>query len=350
MLLIHILNTNYKWSIIMKLIQCIKCKAEIDDICKFCPHCGEKFQKEIECSSCRFINDCNSKFCINCGSELHFKVKEINDISIDLLKQDKSYFYHSNNEQHGGFSYDEFKTLVKTGKIDKNTLISIDGAQTWQWSINVSIFKRILEDSPAPKSISSDLNTTADTRDLKVWYLTKNGERVGPLSELEMKTVIDNGIIRFGNKVFKEGDVEWILLENSELGKYLHTSPPLIGKDFRNNTAWWIAFAPVISFILQFLLIYISYNNRAYDATVLFINWGFLIYFVINLILVARDANNLENSGHDTSQFGNIIFIPIYLWKRNKILAQTQATFWFWFLFTFIDFFLSTLINVFAIL
>lgn len=59
----------------------------------------------------------------------------------------------------------------------------------------------------------------------------------------------------------------------------------------------------------------------------------------MNLILVTRDANNLESSGHDTSQFGNIIFIPIYLWKRNKILSQTQATFWFWFLLTSIDIF-----------
>lgn len=79
-----------------------------------------------------------------------------------------------------------------------------------------------------------------------------------------------------------------------------------------------------------------------YEFSELLYDWNFVIYIVVNLVFISKDVNSLRRAGHDVSQFGNFFLIPVYLWKRNKLLSQTQATFGFWLFFTFLDFVIIT--------
>ncbi len=69
--------------------------------------------------------------------------------------------------------------------------------------------------------------------------------------------------------------------------------------------------------------------ERAYDAVSEGQYW--FISLILNIALGYLDERKLRKSGVDTTAFGWLAWlIPVYLWRRAKILGQKPAYFWVW--------------------
>lgn len=342
-------------------LTCKKCNSVLNNNDKFCSSCGIAIIREKKCSSCSFINEPASKFCSNCGKGLinnpvqepekeFVKIDFDNNNTIPHLEQEiisqekkiiKTWYYDDRGSNEGPFTESDIKNLIVNGKIDKNTLISNDNCKSWKWvkdffDIDILNFEKIN---------AKELETA------KSWYYNYNGQKKGPFTESEMIRNINTGVIKRGELVFKDGNVNWVPIENSTLGHHIHTPPPLVGDAVSNGTIWWVAFAPLISFILTIVILnfaweqYIATEKADWLQLYKFVSdWNVIIYIIINLIFVSIDSRKLQNAGHDTSKFGAIFLIPVYIWKRNKMLQKTQFSFILWIFFSFNDFFLQVLL------
>lgn len=62
-----------------------------------------------------------------------------------------------------------------------------------------------------------------------------------------------------------------------------------------------------------------------------------LIYFIINSGFIILDSSILKKHDIVPPSLGWIIFIPVYIWKRNKSLYKSQYTFWFYLIAPFVS-------------
>ena len=93
----------------------------------------------------------------------------------------KNYFYDYNNEQIGPIPENEVIELIKSNKINTNTLVWYEGIDKWKPINKIEIFKQYLvlpppidrtphtsEDSP-PKIIYADNSSTKKKKKRKIW-------------------------------------------------------------------------------------------------------------------------------------------------------------------------------------
>jgi RNA polymerase subunit RPABC4/transcription elongation factor Spt4 len=57
-------------------MECVNCKAIIEDGEKFCSNCGAAITSEMACKNCGTVNSFGSKFCENCGKLLFVSEEE----------------------------------------------------------------------------------------------------------------------------------------------------------------------------------------------------------------------------------------------------------------------------------
>lgn len=247
--------------------------------------------------------------------------------------------YDDRGETKGFYSFDEIKKLISVGIINENTIISKDKGNKWEWP---KVYFNIENLNQTYSQIKTPIKTTNPVQN---WYYNDSGAKKGPFTESEIVSRINTGELKYGQLVFKDGNPNWITIEQSELKKDIHTPPPLEGSAVSNGTIWWVAFAPLISILITILIMSFAWeqhliNSYSRDWLKLYTflsEWNVIIYIIVNIVLVSIDQSKLKKAGHDISQFGNIFFIPVYMWRRNKILSKTQASFSFWILFSIID-------------
>lgn len=96
----------------------------------------------------------------------------------------------------------------------------------------------------------------------------------------------------------------------------------------KNTLVWVVAFMPLISVFIEYLLAGTIYKN-AFVATLAVRSgklwWVSLIVIGLNIGLCYCDENKLKKLGIDTSSFGQAWLIPVYLWRRAKALGHNQA-------------------------
>jgi hypothetical protein len=261
--------------------------------------------------------------------ELQYSNDIVSNVMSEVTnKNAKTWFYKHDGNIVGPFDFDQIISLAWQNIITEDIQVSDDNQKSWH--------------KPSEK-ISPAINELYKNSP-KVWFTNKNGDREGPFNELEMKAVIEKGAISYGDAVYKEGRQNWVAVEDTELKKFIHTPPPVVGENAPNGSIWWVAFSPLISSIALLLMMsfswkqYIQTNVQAYADIYHFLsNWGVVVYIFCNLIFIGIDSSKLKNLGHNTEQFGSIFWIPVYIWKRNKILQKTQASFWIWMILTFFD-------------
>lgn len=83
-----------------------------------------------------------------------------------------------------------------------------------------------------------------------------------------------------------------------------------------NWTPWAIACVPVIGAIVEALLAKVLRHGSSYL---------FLITLGLNVFLCSLDANALKAKGYTEAQLGNIFLIPVYLFRRAKLLGEKAA-------------------------
>ena len=93
---------------------------------------------------------------------------------------------------------------------------------------------------------------------------------------------------------------------------------------------WILAFAPIIGSILEYILAYLVHGNEYRAQIALSKGYYFWVTLILNIVLSVLDEKNLQKSHIDTAPFGSAFLVPVYLFKRAKVLNQNMAYFIVW--------------------
>ncbi|MDR2335466.1 MAG: DUF4339 domain-containing protein [Burkholderiaceae bacterium] len=166
------------------------------------------------------------------------------------------------------------------------------------------------------------------------WFYEDKGQRKGPVSEEAMTRLIQSSTISRGTPVWKQGLPEWIPIEDTDLRAHLDTTspPPLSGDHINNTLVWILAFAPLIGYLLEWVVAGAIHNGNEYameramgDSKYWFITLG------LNIVLSFADEKHLRKAGHNTSKFkGWVWLVPVYLYQRARATKQNLAYFSIW--------------------
>lgn len=166
------------------------------------------------------------------------------------------------------------------------------------------------------------------------WHYEKNGVRYDNVTEEDIIERIRRGELNASTLVWQQGMLEWQPVSATSLAEILkqsEVSPALPGHRIPGGVIWTLAFAPLIGYILEMWTAGLNGMSfeRAYDAVSEGQYW--FISLVLNIALGYLDERKLRKSGVDTTAFGWLAWlIPVYLWRRAKILGQKPAYFWVW--------------------
>ena len=149
------------------------------------------------------------------------------------------------------------------------------------------------------------------------WHYSHKGTQVGPVTADEIKHLIQAGTINQETKVWN-GSGDWRLITQTELSCFFapdpYTPPPLPSVDIDNRFVWAVVGVPILGAILEFAL--------GADLT-----W---LYIILNIGLCIADEKRLKAAGHKAPENWAVFLVPVYLWKRAAMLAQSKAYFWGW--------------------
>lgn len=164
--------------------------------------------------------------------------------------------------------------------------------------------------------------------------MKKNGVRYDNVTEEDIIERIRRGELNASTLVWQQGMLEWQPVSATSLAEILKQSevpPALPGHRIPGDVVWTLAFAPLIGYILEMWTAGLNGMSfeRAYDAVSEGQYW--FISLILNIALGYLDERKLRKSGVDTTAFGWLAWlIPVYLWRRAKILGQKPAYFWVW--------------------
>ncbi|TDV16306.1 DUF4339 domain-containing protein [Paraburkholderia caballeronis] len=92
---------------------------------------------------------------------------------------------------------------------------------------------------------------------MSTWHYEKNGERLGPVSDADIGTLVGNRAINGQTLVWQQGFHDWKPLSQTPLASHLGNvgAPPVLpGHRINNGLVWTLAFAPCLGLILQGLV------------------------------------------------------------------------------------------------
>lgn len=93
------------------------------------------------------------------------------------------------------------------------------------------------------------------------------------------------------------------------------------GEKVNNTLVWILAFAPLLGVFLAGVLA---------GATGRSINSFWWTTLVLNVGISMADERMLKKAGHPTDRMGGAWLVPVYLYKRAKVLGQGNACFIVW--------------------
>lgn len=154
------------------------------------------------------------------------------------------------------------------------------------------------------------------------WHYEVDGVRTGPVTEDEIVGLIAVKKLDRGSFLWRKGLADWTALETTSFHKHFSdTPPPLTGAAVSNNVVWWLAFAPLVGVLVA------GFLSGATDKDIDKFWW---VTLVLNIALSVADEKKLKQAGHDTGKMGPSFIVPVYLFKRAKILKQSNSYFIVW--------------------
>ncbi|EBX7331777.1 DUF4339 domain-containing protein [Salmonella enterica subsp. enterica serovar Sandiego] len=166
------------------------------------------------------------------------------------------------------------------------------------------------------------------------WHYEKNGVRHDNVTEADITERIQRGELTASTLVWQPGMTGWKALSETSLATALmqSTTPPALpGHRIPGGVVWTLAFAPFLGYALELWVAGLQgmVFEEAYDAVAQEPYW--LITLLLNILLGYLDERKLRKAGVDTTAFGKLAWlIPVYLWRRAKVLGQKPAYFWVW--------------------
>lgn len=164
------------------------------------------------------------------------------------------------------------------------------------------------------------------------WYCVVKDDQLGPLDIDEVKDFFNKNKIDGNTLVWKEGYTDWVKLKETDLKDFMNLKnvPPVLKGEHVNDTwVWTLAFAPLISLVLYYAVaqqyIYAQLRNGNYDILSMqeTLQWtSTIIILGLNVFLSYKDEKMLKKAGYKTDALGSYWIIPVYLFKRAKMLEQ----------------------------
>lgn len=149
------------------------------------------------------------------------------------------------------------------------------------------------------------------------WYYESRGERRGPVSQSGIMNLYSAGIIKKDTMVWANGFSDWVPFSQSGLIHEVKMGPPPVaGSAVDNTMVWVLAFMPIIGSIVEYMVM---------DA---FNVWGRSLWFItffLNVLFCSLDDKKLKAAGYNTDSLGSAWLIPVYLFNRAKMLAQSPS-------------------------
>lgn len=98
-----------------------------------------------------------------------------------------------------------------------------------------------------------------------------------------------------------------------------------------NGVVWILAFAPLIGYLLEYIVAYAVNGNGWLAELAMRGNRYWYVTLLLNIGLSLLDERRLEKFGSDTSKFKGMVWIvPVYLYQRAKALNHNLAYFITW--------------------
>jgi len=171
--------------------------------------------------------------------------------------------------------------------------------------------------------MSTNVNEQPPVSNLE-WHYSTDGQRFGPVQEDQIIELIKQKKITEHSLVWQKSMPEWQSILTSKFADLVrdpNTPPPLTGTAVSNTIIWVLAFAPLIGSSLE---------GACSGVTGIPKPSFWFITLILNIILAYMDDRKLKAAGHDTSKMGAAWLIPVYLFKRAKVLKHNYAYFIVW--------------------
>ncbi|WP_423380282.1 DUF4339 domain-containing protein [Burkholderia sp. LMG 32019] len=92
---------------------------------------------------------------------------------------------------------------------------------------------------------------------MSTWHYEKDGNRLGPVSDDDVRQLIQQRAIASHTLIWKQGFTDWRALAETELARYLEaaTAPPALpAASISNVVVWMLAVAPLIGMAMEAML------------------------------------------------------------------------------------------------
>jgi hypothetical protein len=181
------------------------------------------------------------------------------------------------------------------------------------------------------KSENSDFEGTWNMNTaskMKKYFVAVDGQQSGPLTAAQVTDLVHQGKINNDSMAICEGMAAWTPLGKLEefSGSDNFIPPPLsvvapASNGGSNVAVWVLAFAPFLGLFLQIILASAS-RNKVSDF------WW--VTLVLNIFLCVVDCEILKRRGIQVKNLGSQLLVPVYLFKRSKMLGHKKTYFIVW--------------------
>ncbi|SFE32621.1 protein of unknown function [Thermoanaerobacter thermohydrosulfuricus] len=148
------------------------------------------------------------------------------------------------------------------------------------------------------------------------WYYVHNSKRIGPVSAKEIYQLVKNGRLDSNSLVWRKGFKNWTKLSLTAFATITNNVPPVLGSEVNNSYVWWLAFLPIIGILIENILSILLNKN---------ISRFWLVTYILNSLFASADNRRLKEAGYNTDKLGSSWLVPVYLFKRAKLLNQSKS-------------------------
>lgn len=235
-----------------------------------------------------------------------------------------TWFYENEGQQKGPLATSEIRALIEAGSISQDALVWKAGWKDWT----------PLEGTELREALpSSTVGQEAANAQDEPWYYEWDGKRVGPVSTLKMQALIASKTLDYGSMVWQAGMTAWAKVEDTELAGRLKQAgpPPLTSETVNPSVVWLLAVSPFVSLVIQYAIaMHIADGNELKAGKSLAAGGFWYIPPLLSIALSYWDVAVLKKAGVNVRLLGQAWLVPVYLFKRAKLLHQNPAYFWVW--------------------
>jgi len=121
----------------------------------------------------------------------------------------------------------------------------------------------------------------------KSWYYTKNEQRIGPLEDVEMESLIKRGEILFSTRVWRQGTRAWLEASESEFAIYFPKKPPVVPVSLPQHSVATFSSDPVYYQRPEGLRVLLLWRNILCGLSVpLFFLSGIGLFLIIPAVVI----------------------------------------------------------------